>query len=79
MAFFVSINAFSLFKKAFTQRDHIFYLQELVQGFDQETAAVVMARLASLKMETEVYLKFFVYSPLFGKYMYHCGIYLKWL
>lgn len=28
--------------------------QELVQGFDQETAAVVMARLASLKMETEV-------------------------
>ncbi|KAL2343489.1 hypothetical protein Fmac_004774 [Flemingia macrophylla] len=26
---------------------------ELVQGFDQETAAVVMARLASLKMETE--------------------------
>nr|VDC98273.1 unnamed protein product [Brassica oleracea] len=28
--------------------------EELVQGFDQETAAVVMARLASLKMETEV-------------------------
>ncbi|KAJ0233618.1 Sec23/Sec24 [Hirschfeldia incana] len=27
--------------------------EELVQGFDQETAAVVMARLASLKMETE--------------------------
>ncbi|XP_061338677.1 protein transport protein SEC23 E-like isoform X2 [Gastrolobium bilobum] len=26
---------------------------ELVQGFDQETAAVVMARYASLKMETE--------------------------
>jgi hypothetical protein len=25
-----------------------------VQGFDQETAAVVMARLASLKMESEV-------------------------
>lgn len=25
-----------------------------MQGFDQETAAVVMARLASLKMETEV-------------------------
>ena len=29
--------------------------QELVQGFDQETAAVVMARLASFKMETEVH------------------------
>jgi protein transport protein SEC23 len=28
-------------------------MQELVQGFDQETAAVVVARLASLKMETE--------------------------
>ncbi|CAA7027277.1 unnamed protein product [Microthlaspi erraticum] len=28
--------------------------EELVQGFDQETAAVVMARLASLRMETEV-------------------------
>ncbi|WJX33392.1 Protein transport protein S23 E [Trifolium repens] len=27
--------------------------EELVQGFDQETAAVVMARYASLKMETE--------------------------
>lgn len=25
-----------------------------MQGFDQETAAVVVARLASLKMETEV-------------------------
>ncbi|QCD83001.1 protein transport protein SEC23 [Vigna unguiculata] len=50
---FDSINAFSLFKKAFTQKGNIFYLQELVQGFDQETAAVVMARLASIKMETE--------------------------
>ncbi|KAH9649513.1 protein transport protein SEC23 [Citrus sinensis] len=29
------------------------FLQELVQGFDQETAAVVMARLTSLKMEME--------------------------
>lgn len=28
--------------------------QELVEGFDQETAAVVMARYASLKMEIEV-------------------------
>ncbi|WCJ27533.1 Sec23/Sec24 protein transport family protein [Euphorbia peplus] len=27
--------------------------EDLVQGFDQETAAVVMARLTSLKMETE--------------------------
>ncbi|XP_022638941.1 protein transport protein SEC23 isoform X2 [Vigna radiata var. radiata] len=27
--------------------------EELVQGFDQETGAVVMARLASIKMETE--------------------------
>ncbi|KAK7311435.1 hypothetical protein RJT34_09573 [Clitoria ternatea] len=27
--------------------------EELIQGFDQETAAVVMARYASLKMETE--------------------------
>lgn len=33
---------------------HCFSIQELVQGFDQETAAVVMARYASLKMETEV-------------------------
>lgn len=33
-------------------------LQELVQGFDQETAAVVMARLTSLKMEIEVFYKF---------------------
>ncbi|XP_027334027.1 protein transport protein SEC23-like isoform X3 [Abrus precatorius] len=31
----------------------LFALQELIQGFDQETAAVVMARYASLKMETE--------------------------
>ncbi|CAJ1938757.1 unnamed protein product [Sphenostylis stenocarpa] len=30
--------------------------EELVQGFDQETAAVVMARLASLKMETECHV-----------------------
>lgn len=29
-------------------------LQDLVQGFDQEVAAVVMARLASYKMEMEV-------------------------
>ncbi|KAH9679927.1 protein transport protein SEC23 [Citrus sinensis] len=29
------------------------FLQELVQGFDQESAAVVMARLTSLKMEME--------------------------
>lgn len=29
-----------------------------MQGFDQETAAVVVARLASLKMETEVIIKF---------------------
>lgn len=28
-----------------------------MQGFDQETAAVVVARLASLKMETEVNFK----------------------
>ncbi|KAK8548076.1 hypothetical protein V6N12_061001 [Hibiscus sabdariffa] len=28
-------------------------LLELIQGFDQETAAVVMARITSLKMETE--------------------------
>ncbi|XP_039007327.1 protein transport protein SEC23-like [Hibiscus syriacus] len=27
--------------------------EELIQGFDQETAAVVMARITSLKMETE--------------------------
>jgi len=33
---------------------HYCVIQELVQGFDQETAAVVMARYASLKMETEV-------------------------
>ncbi|KAK8548363.1 hypothetical protein V6N12_061277 [Hibiscus sabdariffa] len=29
--------------------------EELVQGFDQETAAVVMARITSLKMEMEVF------------------------
>lgn len=33
----------------------LFTFQELVQGFDQETAAVVMARKTSLKMETEVF------------------------
>lgn len=31
-------------------------LQELAQGFDQETAAVVIARLTSHKMEMEVFL-----------------------
>lgn len=31
-------------------------LQELVQGFDQETAAVVIARMTSHKMEMEVFL-----------------------
>nr|GMD59927.1 protein transport protein SEC23-like [Ipomoea batatas] len=31
--------------------------EELVQGFDQETAAVVMARLASYKMEMEIVLQ----------------------
>jgi protein transport protein SEC23 len=35
-------------------------IQELVEGFDQETAAVVLARYISLKMEMEV--DFFV-SP----------------
>ncbi|MBA0858532.1 hypothetical protein Goshw_027675 [Gossypium schwendimanii] len=29
--------------------------EELIQGFDQETAAVVMARITSLKMEMEVF------------------------
>ncbi|WZZ49825.1 hypothetical protein YC2023_049932 [Brassica napus] len=38
--------------------------EELVPGFDQETAAVVMARLASLKMETEA-------SSLVDKTVYH--------
>jgi hypothetical protein len=33
--------------------------QELVQGFDQETAAVVLARYISLKMEMEVLLQYF--------------------
>ncbi|XP_047175462.1 protein transport protein SEC23-like isoform X1 [Vigna umbellata] len=33
--------------------DVAFSSEELVQGFDQETGAVVMARLASIKMETE--------------------------
>ncbi|KAL4289488.1 hypothetical protein GQ457_14G012190 [Hibiscus cannabinus] len=33
--------------------DSAVHLEELVQGFDQETAAVVMARITSLKMETE--------------------------
>jgi len=33
----------------------IFYIsQELISGFDQEAAAVVMARQVSFKMETEV-------------------------
>ncbi|XP_027334025.1 protein transport protein SEC23-like isoform X1 [Abrus precatorius] len=35
--------------------------EELIQGFDQETAAVVMARYASLKMETEVCHKFKIF------------------
>ncbi|KFK39665.1 hypothetical protein AALP_AA3G273400 [Arabis alpina] len=33
--------------------DSVVSSEELVQGFDQETAAVVVARLASLKMESE--------------------------
>ena len=37
-------------------------MQELVQGFDQETAAVVMARLTSLKMEAEVLPEFFCFT-----------------
>ena len=34
------------------------FLQEFVQGFDEETAVVVVARLASLKMEMEVLFLF---------------------
>lgn len=30
-------------------------IQDLISGFDQEAAAVVMARLVSFKMETEVF------------------------
>lgn len=83
-ALFLSINAFSSIKKiAVIRKDNIFYLQELVQGFDQETAAVVMARLASLKMETEVYLKmcyFLLFSIVSFNTFCHCWIYLlKWL
>lgn len=37
----------------------IFILQDLIAGFDQEAAAVVLARLVSFKMETEV---IFVYK-----------------
>jgi hypothetical protein len=44
-------------------------LQELVQGFDQETAAVVMARFTSLKMESEVLIVFFLKKILL-KYLY---------
>lgn len=33
-------------------------IQDLIAGFDQEAAAVVMARLVSFKMETEVFLYF---------------------
>lgn len=36
-------------------------LQDLVQGFDQETAAVVIARLTSHKMEMEVLLCLYMY------------------
>lgn len=32
----------------------VLLVQELVEGFDQETAAVVLARYISLKMEMEV-------------------------
>lgn len=32
----------------------VLVLQDLIAGFDQEAAAVVMARLVSFKMETEV-------------------------
>lgn len=41
-------------KQTFSDNGCCIHSQELVQGFDQETAAVVMARLTSLKMETEV-------------------------
>lgn len=32
----------------------VLYLQDLIAGFDQEAAVVVMARQVSFKMETEV-------------------------
>lgn len=41
-------------KQTFSHNGCCIHFQELVQGFDQETAAVVLARLTSLKMETEV-------------------------
>jgi hypothetical protein len=33
---------------------NFFLFQELIDGFDQEAAAAVVARLVSFKMETEV-------------------------
>ena len=43
-----------------------------MQGFDQETAAVVMARYASLKMEMEVHLKLCCHVDVLGiPKMYH--------
>jgi hypothetical protein len=37
-----------------TNVTYFLLIQELVEGFDQETAAVVLARYISLKMELEV-------------------------
>lgn len=45
------------------------FFQELVQGFDQETAAVVVARLASYKMEMEVtFLDYYLLMHKFLQY-----------
>jgi hypothetical protein len=49
-----------------------FWTQELVEGFDQETAAVVLARYISLKMEMEVNLCHHDSS-------YNCSCHLGWL
>lgn len=60
----------------------VVWLQDLVQGFDQEAAAVVMARLASYKMEMEVLITFhrtvvsIPYANLlsFGRTLHFCSV-----
>jgi len=53
--------------------DDPFWTQELVEGFDQETAAVVLARYISLKMEMEVIFLCHHDSS------YNCSCHLGWL
>ncbi|RWW17248.1 hypothetical protein GW17_00018830 [Ensete ventricosum] len=48
----------------------LLHVQELVEGFDQETAAVVLARYVSLKMEMEVSTILHTHDQMFWKSLF---------